>query len=215
MADTTEITVESLPELLKDDKAVKVAGIDVDGILRGKLMAKSKFLSIAQTGFGFCSVVFGWDMHDQTYFKELKISNKENGYRDIIAVPDLASFRRIPWEDNVPFFLVSFYDPDTHESLSACPRSLLKRAVDKLKEAGLGAMAGGELHNLPSARACLGRRCKRAVGPSSANAALVAVSQPSTSSTSSAHPRTPMPPSATPRRRRASCWTTRRRSCRA
>ncbi|KAF1929318.1 glutamine synthetase/guanido kinase [Didymella exigua CBS 183.55] len=143
MADQ-RVTVESLPELLKDDVAVKVAGIDVDGMLRGKLMAKSKFLSIAQDGFGFCSVVFGWDMHDQTYFRELGVSNKENGYRDLVAVPDLASFRRIPWEKNVPFFLVSFHDPDTHESLYACPRSLLRRAVDKLRDNGYGAMAGAE-----------------------------------------------------------------------
>lgn len=142
--DPSEITVESLPELLREDTAVKIAGVDVDGILRGKLMAKKKFLSIAKEGFGFCSVIFGWDMHDQTYFKELKISNKENGYRDLIAIPDLSSFRRIPWENNVPFFLVSFYDPDTNASLSACPRSLLKRAVDKLAASGLGAMAGGE-----------------------------------------------------------------------
>ncbi|OCK84738.1 glutamine synthetase/guanido kinase [Lepidopterella palustris CBS 459.81] len=139
-----EVTIESLPELLKHDKAVKVAGVDVDGILRGKLMAKKKFLSIVKEGFGFCSVVFGWDMHDQTYFKELRISNKENGYRDLIAVPDLSSFRRIPWENHVPFFLISFYDPDTHASLSVCPRSLLKRTADKLSESGLGAMAGAE-----------------------------------------------------------------------
>ena len=141
----SEITVASLPELLKDDAAVKVGGIDVDGILRGKLMAKSKFLSIAEAGFGFCSVIFGWDMHDQTYFKELKISNAENGYRDVIAVPDLSSYRRIPWENNVPFFLVSFFDPDTKESISACPRSLLQRTVDKLKAQGMGAMAGGKV----------------------------------------------------------------------
>jgi glutamine synthetase len=138
------ITAEQLPELLKNDLSVKVAGVDVDGILRGKLMAKKKFLSIAKEGFGFCSVIFGWDMHDQTYFKELAISNKENGYRDLIAIPDLSSYRRIPWEDNVPFFLISFYDPDTKETLSACPRSLLKRAVDKLKANGYGAMAGGK-----------------------------------------------------------------------
>ncbi|KAK3215224.1 hypothetical protein GRF29_19g2622463 [Pseudopithomyces chartarum] len=144
MADAEQITAERLPELLKDDNAVKVAGIDVDGVLRGKLMAKKKFLSIAQEGFGFCSVIFGWDMHDQTYFRELGISNKENGYRDLIAIPDLSSFRRIPWENNVPFFLISFHDPDTGASLSACPRSILKRTVDKLKEKGYGAMAGAE-----------------------------------------------------------------------
>lgn len=142
--DANDITIESLPSILADDNSVKLAGVDVDGVLRGKLVSKKKFLSIAKTGFGFCSVIFGWDMHDQTYFKELKISNKENGYRDVIAIPDLSSFRRIPWEDNVPFFLVSFYDPDTEEPLSACPRSLLKRQVDKLAKKSWGAMAGGK-----------------------------------------------------------------------
>jgi len=139
-----EVTFENLAGILKYDTKVKVAGVDVDGVLRGKLMAKKKFLSIAADGFGFCSVIFGWDMHDQTYFKELRISNKENGYRDIIAVPDLSSFRRIPWEDNVPFFLVSFSDPDTKGLVSACPRSLLRTAVEKFEKQGMGALAGGE-----------------------------------------------------------------------
>ncbi|KAK4961269.1 hypothetical protein LTR10_001759 [Elasticomyces elasticus] len=141
--DPTALTASDLPELLKDDVAIKVGGVDIDGIIRGKLMSKSKFLSIAQSGFGFCSVIFGWDMHDQTYYKELKISNKENGYRDIVAIVDLSSFRRIPWEDNVPFFLCSFREPEG-ESLSACPRSLLARQVDKLETRGYGALAGAE-----------------------------------------------------------------------
>jgi len=146
--DPSEITLDNLEELLELDNAVKVAGCDVDGILRGKLMAKSKFLSIAKSGLGFCSVIFGWDMHDKTYFRELEISNKENGYRDLLAKPDLSSFRRIPWENDIPFFLLSFYDPDTEESLSACPRSVLARAVAKLEEKGIGAMAGGEFRVL-------------------------------------------------------------------
>ena len=140
---TSKSGPQSLEQLLKHDTKVKVAGVDIDGILRGKLMSKKKFLSIAESGFGFCSVIFGWDMHDQTYFKELKISNAENGYRDIIAVPDLESFRRIPWEDNVPFFLLSFMDPDTGKPVSACPRGLLKTTSERLEKQGLGAMAGG------------------------------------------------------------------------
>ena len=142
-ADPSQLTYEHLPELLKNDQGVKVAGMDIDGILRGKLMSKKKFLTIAKSGFGFCSVIFGWDMHDQTYFKELKISNAENGYRDILAEVDLTSFRRIPWENNVPFFLCSFREP-TGESLSACPRSLLERSFAKIQENGFGALAGGE-----------------------------------------------------------------------
>lgn len=177
--DANDITIESLPSILADDNSVKLAGVDVDGVLRGKLVSKKKFLSIAKTGFGFCSVIFGWDMHDQTYFKELKISNKENGYRDVIAIPDLTSFRRIPWEDNVPFFLVSFRDPDTEEPLSACPRSLLKRQVDKLAEKSWGAMAGGK-H--------LGTAC--AVGSRPPITDLSTSIQPSMSSTSSRRPTT-------------------------
>ena len=140
----SEVTLETLPTLLERDTNVKVAGVDIDGILRGKLMSKKKFLSIARNGFGFCSVIFGWDMHDQTYFRELKISNAENGYRDVIAVPDLRSYRRIPWEHNVPFFLVSFMDPDTQRPLSACPRGLVKTMSKRLEERGMIAMAGGE-----------------------------------------------------------------------
>jgi glutamine synthetase len=137
------VAIEQLPELLEDDTKVKLAGFDVDGILRGKLVSKKKFLSVAKDGFGFCSVVFGWDMHDMTYFRELKISNKENGYKDIIAVPDLSSFRRIPWEDNVPFFLLSFFEPGGAR-ISACPRGLLNSVSAKLEAAGYRAMAGGE-----------------------------------------------------------------------
>ncbi|CAI7670116.1 unnamed protein product [Penicillium manginii] len=141
---TEVVTPENVADVLQHDRMVKVAGIDVDGQLRGKLMQKKKFLSIATEGFGFCSVIFGWDQHDQTYFKELTISNKENGYRDLVAVPDLSSFRRIPWEDNVPFFLISFLDPDTRQPVCACPRGLLKTVAAKAEAAGYKAMAGAE-----------------------------------------------------------------------
>ncbi|CAK1355347.1 Glutamine synthetase [Cercospora beticola] len=141
--DPSKLTYEDLEDLLKDDPAVKVGGADIDGQIRGKLMSKKKFMSIASSGFGFCSVIFGWDMHDQTYFRELAISNAANGYRDITAEVDLSSFRRIPWENNVPFFLVSFREPEGGK-LSACPRSLLETAVEKIEAKGVGALAGAE-----------------------------------------------------------------------
>lgn len=106
--------------------------------------SKEKFLGAAKDGFGFCSVIFGWDIHDTVYSKELLISNRGNGYRDIIAEIDLATYRRIPWEDNVPFFLVTFLDPETREPISVCPRGTLKKAVGKLAEHGWEATAGVE-----------------------------------------------------------------------
>ena len=139
-----EVNIKNLAEVLKNDNKVKLGGIDVDGQLRGKLMSKNKFLQVAEEGFGFCSVVFSWDMHDEFYFKELKISNSDNGWRDIMAVPDLSSFRRIPWEDNVPFFILDWIDPDTGGRLSACSRGLLKTQSEKLEQKKWRAMAGGE-----------------------------------------------------------------------
>ena len=80
------------------------------------------------------------------------ISNKDNGYRDVIAQIDLSTFRRIPWEGNVPFFLVSFLDPDTKEPLCVCPRSALRKTVKRAEENGWFCMAGVEyeVSNYPS-----------------------------------------------------------------
>jgi glutamine synthetase len=131
---------------LAGDEAIKVAGIDADGIVRGKMISKKKFFSILDDdGFGFCSVIFGWDMHDRTYSKDLTISNAENGYRDLNAKIDFRSFRRIPWENNVAFFLIYFYDPVTNEPIAPCPRSLLKSVCDSYHDQiGAIPIAGSE-----------------------------------------------------------------------
>lgn len=108
-------------------------------------MSKAKFMNAVQgDGFGFCSVIFGWDMHDTVYPKELLISNKATGYRDLLAKIDLATYRRIPWEGNVPFFLVSFLDPETQEPVFADPRGVIKKAMDQASDKGWECMAGAE-----------------------------------------------------------------------
>ncbi|KLO18630.1 glutamine synthetase/guanido kinase [Schizopora paradoxa] len=137
--------MNELKKLLDGHTKVKVAGIDVDGVLRGKFMSTEKFLSAVKSdGFGFCSVVFGWDMHDQVYPKELLISNRKNGYRDVIATVDLLTFRQIPWENDVPFFLVSFNDPETREPLCVCPRSTLRRVMRQAERKHWDCFAGVE-----------------------------------------------------------------------
>lgn len=97
--------VQELEAKLGDADIVQVAGVDVDGVLRGKvrtqsrgtevlradtnlqLMQRAKLLSAVKSGgFGFCSVVFGWDIQDQPYTNELAISNLGNGYKDLLCV---------------------------------------------------------------------------------------------------------------------------------
>lgn len=78
------------------------------------------------------------------YPKELLISNRQNGYKDLLAVVDLSTYRRIPWEDNVPFFLVYFLDPETKNPISVDPRSALRRAVYQAELKGWECISGLE-----------------------------------------------------------------------
>ncbi|KAL4077335.1 hypothetical protein V8B97DRAFT_1866527 [Scleroderma yunnanense] len=135
-------SVEDLRIILQGDTKVKVA---VDGVLRGKYMSKEKFLSSVSIGtFGFCSVIFGWDMHDLAYSRELAISNRKNGYRDILAQIDLSTYRRIPWDNNVPFFLVSFLDPVTQLPLYVDLRNLLRTTCEQAAALNFSCLAGIE-----------------------------------------------------------------------
>lgn len=54
MKSQEELVAHVTKELQKDVK-VKVAAVDIDGVLRGKIIQKSKFLSILDDGFGTCT----------------------------------------------------------------------------------------------------------------------------------------------------------------
>lgn len=125
-----------LSELLQEmagrqTEKVKLAITDIDGILRGKVISFDKFRSIAEKGFGFCDVVFGWDAGDQAYDNG-QYTGWHTGYPDAQAVVDLGTMRRVPWENGLSFFLADFKDAaaaagsDAVAGLSVCPRSLLK-----------------------------------------------------------------------------------------
>jgi glutamine synthetase len=115
---------------------VKVAITDIDGVLRGKYLHKDKFLSAAQSGFGFCNVVFGWDSSDVCYDNS-KYTGWHTGYPDDLARIDPATYRTIPWDDGIPFFLGDFEN-------DVCPRQLLKRVLARAKAAGFAPKCGVE-----------------------------------------------------------------------
>jgi glutamine synthetase len=73
------------------------------------------------------------------------ISNRSNGYRDLLAWIDLSTYRRISWENNVPFFLVTFRDPDSKMALAVDPRGVVARAETRTsQELGYHPYAGVE-----------------------------------------------------------------------
>jgi len=109
---------------------VKLAIVDIDGVLRGKVVHKKKFHSILKGGFGFCDVVFGWDIADVCY-DNVTVTGWHSGYPDAEAHIDPNTFRKIPWDNNLPFFLADF-----SQSLNVCPRALLKKIRQQAVEAG-------------------------------------------------------------------------------
>lgn len=113
---------------------VKIAITDIDGILRGKYISVEKFLSIADSTFGMCDVVFGWDSNDVSY-DNVKFTGWHTGYPDALVKIDFNSFRTIPWEQNVPFFLGSFVT-ENNEAVHVCPRQLLHKVKVEAESAG-------------------------------------------------------------------------------
>ncbi|KAM0075321.1 hypothetical protein ACKRZS_012619 [Fusarium odoratissimum] len=138
-----ESPIDRIAKLLAGDKKVKVAGIDCDGILRGKIIHKSKFLSSLESGFGMSSAIFGWDMHDVLYTEETSLTSADSGYQDFTAVIDLDSFRRLPFEDNIAFFLLHFYIQE--KPVFADGRGLVKALTNNLADSGYKGLAGVEL----------------------------------------------------------------------
>lgn len=129
-------TASEILKLLKekDTQKVKLAVTDIDGVLRGKVISFEKFTSIIEKGFGFCDVIFGWDAGDMAY-DNAAITGWHTGYPDTNAVVDISTFRTVPWEGDIPFFLADFCDADGND-LPVCPRRLLKKIAKQAEEQG-------------------------------------------------------------------------------
>ena len=131
---------KSVRELIADIKKspsvkVKLAITDIDGVMRGKVVSKDKFMSMVDKGFGFCDVVFGWDASDVAY-DNAKFTGWHTGYPDAKANLDLITTRFIPWEHNLPLVLADFCD-EAMQPLTVCPRGLLKTIKEACVDSGI------------------------------------------------------------------------------
>ena len=118
---------------------VKVAVFDIDGILRGKYMARDKFFGALDKGFGFCDVVLGWDSNDQLY-DNVRYTGWHTGYPDapVRILPETC--RDIPFEPGMLLFLAEFVE----DGEAICPRGVLRRVVEQARRMGFEPFAGLE-----------------------------------------------------------------------
>jgi glutamine synthetase len=118
---------------------VKLGVVDLDGVIRGKYLARDKFFNALESGFKFCDVIFGWDSSDQLYDKST-FTGWHTAFPDATARIDPATCRELPTEPGMLFFLGEFDDA----AAQLCPRRLLKRVIDRATKMGFTATVVAE-----------------------------------------------------------------------
>lgn len=127
------MTTKEIIQRIQDNSnpKIKFAIADIDGILRGKVIHKAKLLENLNDGLSFCNVIFGWDSDDVAYDNS-SYTGWHSGYPDVPVYLDLSTYRTIPWENQLPFFLGDLNE----QEVQVCPRSLLKKIQQQCQELG-------------------------------------------------------------------------------
>ncbi len=129
-----------------DDKPiefVKIGAPDIEGVYRGKRVAAKHFLNSLEEGFAQCDVLFGWDIAENV-LPNLKVSNWERGFADIVMKPDLSTFARVPWEENVASCICDLWT-EHGDPVNVSPRYVLNNVVERARSMGFEPKAASEL----------------------------------------------------------------------
>ncbi len=134
-----------IKQLIEEGKVeyVKIGASDIEGVYRGKRVAATHFLHSLDEGFGQCDVLFGWDI-GEVVLPNLKFSNWERGFADIVMKPDLATFALVPWEEHVASCVCDLWS-EHGEPVSISPRYVLQRVAARARAMGYEALAAAEL----------------------------------------------------------------------
>jgi glutamine synthetase len=118
---------------------VKIGVFDTDGILRGKYLARDKFVSALDKNLGFCDVILGWDSNDQLY-DNTTFTGWHTAYPDATVRVLPATQREIPFEPKTTLFLGEF----AGRAESVCPRGTLRRVLERAASMGYSVSAAAE-----------------------------------------------------------------------
>jgi glutamine synthetase len=122
-----------------DLRHAKLYVVDWDGVLRGKYVGLDKLTKALTDGFGFCEVLFGWDIDDQVFDGE-SFAGWDSGFRDATVRLLPESARAIPFEPATILVQGQY----TGRPEQVCPRAMLARALDRLDRLGYRVRAGFE-----------------------------------------------------------------------
>jgi glutamine synthetase len=123
---------------------IEVMWVDHQGHGRGKRIDADGFVRRARTtGFAFCNAALSWDITGEVK-PGLRHSDWASGFPDFYAVPDLASLRVVPWRERAGHVISDLVD-HRGRLVPASPRTVLRRAIERLASVGYRAQVGVEI----------------------------------------------------------------------
>ncbi|WP_167101133.1 glutamine synthetase family protein [Mycobacterium sp. DL592] len=123
-------------------REIEVAWSDPFGHAAGKRIPAKQFLDRARHGFAFCEAALGWNT-DGTVIDGLQLTNWDDGYSDVHAIPDFSTYHPLPWRPGVGHVISDIKRPDGTPSLLD-PRGVLRRVLARLASLGYTAKVGVE-----------------------------------------------------------------------
>jgi len=143
----TRLALEEVRQLLRrgDVDTVMCATPDPYGRLVGKRLTAKAFEDLCVAGEGVNSSTFIFAVDLEMNPIELPVSNIENGYVDFRLVPDVETFRRIPWEPTTVVAVCDAFEAESDELLAVAPRSILRQQIDRAQQAGIVMKFASEL----------------------------------------------------------------------
>jgi glutamine synthetase len=143
---TPPLSVEELSVLVEagDIDTVVLAFPDMQGRLQGKRFAAPFFLDeVLEHGTEGCNYLLAVDA-DMNTVDGYAMSSWDRGYGDFALHPDLATLRRVPWNEGTALLIADLAWNDGSPVVAA-PRQILRRQLERLAALGYTAQVGTEL----------------------------------------------------------------------
>jgi glutamine synthetase len=120
---------------------VRLSYPDLIGIDRSRDILVSSLTRAAQDGVAFCRAIFATSAMGDVIPIDGGLAD---GLPDVVAFPDLATVRALPWSPGVAHVLADIYDPDGTPS-AISPRVVLRSMIERFAELGQRPVVAPEL----------------------------------------------------------------------
>jgi glutamine synthetase len=140
------LTLDGLVELVKGNEieTVLVVFPDLYGRLMGKRMTGRFFAESSSHGMHACDYLLACDM-EMDPVPGYAFTSWEQGYGDMVCVPDLGTLRRAAWLEKTAIVLCDIVDEKTGAPVEVAPRRVLTRQVERARQMGFVPKGASEI----------------------------------------------------------------------